>query len=190
MPVTEEQRALYIDRLAVCARDNDVAFAELARELEPMLRREARRITVPGAERDDVAQEALIALYVAVLAYDGERTFRPLATTVVRRRLASMLKTALRGKHRALNDLRLEQPVEQGEQLGDLLADRGPGPPELLDQRELLRRITLAARNLTPLERHALGGTLDGRAYRELGPQKTIDNALQRAQRRLREACA
>jgi RNA polymerase sporulation-specific sigma factor len=190
MPVLDEQWHLYVDRLARCARHNDVAFAALARALGSMLRREARRITVPGADRDDVAQEALLALYLAVLAYDGERAFAPLAVTVVRRRLAAILKAGLAGKHRALNDLRLEQTDAHGAPLADTLPDRRLGPFERAEQRERLGRITAAARCLTPLERHALAGLLAGASYEQLGPPKTIDNALQRARRRLREACA
>jgi RNA polymerase sigma factor (sigma-70 family) len=189
--VTARERELYVNRLASCARAGDeVAFAELARALAPMLYSEVGRIDVPGADRDDVGQEALLALYAAVLRYDGERAFGPLATTVVRRALVSMLRAALRGKHRPINDLRLEQRTEEGIELAELIADRGPGPFERVHEREQLRQITAAIGSLSALERRALAGTLEGRPYHDIGPAKAVDNALQRARKRLRKACA
>jgi RNA polymerase sporulation-specific sigma factor len=183
-------RELHLDRLARRAQDGDeAAFAELARSLTPLLRSEAQRIYVPGADRDDVAQEALVALHRAVLAYDGRRRFSALAITVIRRRLVSMLKAALRAKHQPLDDLRLEQTDEHGHQLGQWIADRAPGPFEQLQQREQLRQVAAAAGRLSELERRVLAGSLDGRSYAQLGPTKRVDNALQRARRHLREAC-
>jgi RNA polymerase sigma factor (sigma-70 family) len=191
MAVSSEQRALYINRLARCAQGgNQVAFGQLARQLAPLLGFEAQRIDVPGAEREDVVQEALLALHLAVLRYDGERPFAPLASTVVRRQLATMLRTSLRGKHRPLNDLRLEQTNEDGVELGAVIADRRPSPFEQVQQREQLRQITTAIQRLSELERRALAGRIDGRRYVELGSAKTVDNALQRARRRLHKACA
>ena len=112
MPVTTEQQTLYINRLAECARNgNELAFAQLARALGPLIGYESQRISVPGAERDDILQEALLALHAAVMSYDGEHPFTAFARFVIRRQLATMLKTALRRKHQPLStSRRFEQP--------------------------------------------------------------------------------
>ena len=194
MAISREQRYLYVDRLARLAHaGNELAFDQLARTLAGFVTREARRVYVRGAECDDVRQEALLALYEAVRAWDPQRQpFVPFARFVIRRRLATMIKSALRRKHQPLNTaLRWEQLVADGDDeftLGDAAWSRDLGPHERLEQREELRRLTAAASRLTELERHALGGRLSGIPYDALGEHKTIDNAIQRARRRLREA--
>jgi RNA polymerase sporulation-specific sigma factor len=195
MSVSAEQRERFVDRLAECAQGgNEVAFEGLARLLAPVIRQEARRFYhVPGADRDDVLQEALLALYLAVRAWDPQQPFEPFARLVMRRRLGSVLKMALAGKHRLLAGPRLEQPVRVAgveAPLGEVIPSREAGPHERLEQREQLQRLAAAARRLTELERRAVGGTISGVPYAQLGNPKSIDNALQRARRRLREACA
>jgi RNA polymerase sporulation-specific sigma factor len=196
MAVTAEQRHLYVDRLARLAHaGNELAFDQLARTLAGFVTGEARRVYVPGADHDDVRQEALLALYEAVRAWDSQRQpFVPFARFVIRRQLATMIKTALRRKQQPLNTaLRFEALVADGGHeltLGDITPSLEPSPHERLVQREQLQRLTAAASRLSELERHALGGRLSGVPYVALGEQKTIDNAIQRARRRLREVAA
>lgn len=193
MPVSYEQRDLFVNRLAECARGgNEIAFAQLARTLGPLIEHEARRIYVPGADRDDVVQEALLALHAAVMTYDGEHPFTAFARLVIRRQLVSMLKTALRRKHEPLSTgARFEQSkTEGGPRLGDVIADRAPGPYERAVPREQLERVTAAAGRLTELERRAIGGLLSGIPYDQLGSKKSIDNAVQPARKQLPKACA
>jgi RNA polymerase sporulation-specific sigma factor len=193
MSVSPEQRELYINRLVECARNgNEVAFAQLARALGPLIGHEAQRIYVPGAEREDVLQEALLALHAAVMSYDGEHPFPAFARFVIRRQLATMLRAALRRKHQPLSaSRRFEQPGRNGVALGDAIADRTLSPHERAELREELQRLTAAASRLSGFERYALGGFLSGIPYTQLGDDvKSIDNAMQRARRRLRKACA
>ena len=72
-----------------------------------------------------------------------------------------------------------------------MVADRSLGPHERVELREELQQLTAAASRLSELERHALGGFLSGIPYTQLGDEvKSVDNAIQRARRRLRRACA
>jgi RNA polymerase sporulation-specific sigma factor len=196
MAVTAEQRYLDVDRLARLAHaGNELAFDQLARTLAGFVTREARRVYVRGTDRDDVRQEALLALYAAVRAWDPQQQpFVPFARFVIRRQLATMIKTALRRKQQPLNTaLRFEALVADGGYeltLGDITPSLEPGPHERLEQREKLQRLTAAASRLSDLERHALGGRLSGVPYDALGRHKAIDNAIQRARRRLCEAAA
>jgi RNA polymerase sporulation-specific sigma factor len=76
MAVSSEQCELFVNRLVECARNgNEVAFAELARTYRRLIGHEAQRIYLPGADREDVLQEALLALHAAVMSYDGEHSF-------------------------------------------------------------------------------------------------------------------
>jgi hypothetical protein len=107
--------------------------------------------------------------------------------------LGSVLKMALAGKDRLLAGPRLEEPVRVAgveTPLGELIPSREAGPHERLERREQLQQLAVAASRLTDLERRAVGGIISGVPYAALGETKSIDNALQRARRRLREACA
>lgn len=65
----------------------------------------ARDWHLPGADRDDVRQEARIALWEACLLYQPDRgPFPPFARLVVKRRLKDRLTAARRGKRAVLTD--------------------------------------------------------------------------------------
>jgi RNA polymerase sigma factor (sigma-70 family) len=62
-----------IDRLAVRAREDAAARAELVRRLLPVLRRWARRYAGRGATLDDLTQDAVLGMLRAASGYDPER---------------------------------------------------------------------------------------------------------------------
>ena len=133
----------------------------------------SRGYYIPGSDRDDVEQEALIALWVACKAYSPAEgvPFTSFASIVIKRRLASCLKYASRPSRLALSQAErdLERVQAREEQAG----------------RIELWEIVEASRSLTLLERTAVHrfvvGTYDCR-------DKQMDNALTRARRKLREA--
>lgn len=139
---------------------------------------------LPGGDRDDVRQEAAIALWQAVCDYQPGHgtTFKTFANLVIYRRLAAAIKNANRGKHLVLTrSARVTtdadgQPVD----LVELLPGRDM-VDDIADRHEL-HRIRLAATRLTTRERQALGWILDGKNYRG---RKDIDNAADRARRKL-----
>lgn len=68
----------------------------------PIARGIARDYRIPGLEQQDVAQEALIALWVAARGFDPEKgAFPPFARTVIHRHLGTLLRAALREKRHA-----------------------------------------------------------------------------------------
>ena len=128
---------------------------------------------IPGSDRDDVVQEALIALWVACQDYDPSHgvPFKTFARMVVHRRLASCLKYANRPSRLALT--RAERDLER-------FQDR-----ERQEARDRMWAMVEASRSFTHLERVAVQrhvqGTLDSR-------DKQMDNALTRARQKLRRA--
>lgn len=154
---------------------------ELVRQWLPFACNVASRdYFLPGGDRDDVRQEAAIALLSAIRSYDKETgtPFSAFLVMVVRRRMSTMIRLAHGLKHQALNSFTELNPETTAGSVD---------PAVLAEQRETLRRF--AECPLTPLERRAVALTAVGATYEEVGGStKSVDNALQRARKKLREA--
>lgn len=141
----------------------------------------ARDYHLPGAGRDDVKQEALIALWYGLRSHDPARApLRTWLASCIRKRLGSAVRDACRLKHGPLNDAVTLAEGEKGPggTLVPLQARPGWTPAPSASVAEILAR-------LTPLEQRAVVGVACGMEYAEIGPAKTVDNALHRARRKL-----
>lgn len=153
---------------------------------------------LPGGDDDDVRQEALIALWVAARGFDREFgvPFSTFARLVIHRRLGTAVRFATRGKHRMLTESVREVELEDGPAPAvELLVEPHGDQVEQLMQRDEVRRIVEVIGGMTDLERTAIvGHVFEGRSYQALvdeGPFRDytqVDNALQRAREKLREA--
>lgn len=174
------------------ADGDELAFARVCRhpEVAEVLLRAGSRYYAPGLDRDDFRQEARLALLAAVRSWNavhGREGFLGFAAMVVKRRLMSVVKTALREKHQVLSyaaDLGSPVPGFEGGTLADALPG-GTDPAEVLVQREEMGTLLRRVANLSELERLAVAVLLSGEGY---AGDKQIDNALQRARRKLRRA--
>lgn len=184
-----------------------VAFARAgsSRAVEHLLKRyrrfvesKARSYFLAGGELDDVVQEGMIGLYKAIRDYRTGRLtrFRSFAEMCITRQIVTAVKSASRNKHVPLNDyLSLQSRCggdEDGSMVIDVLADPDFSDPErILFERRTLQHVRRHAREgLSGLERVVFEGYLEGRTYQEMAaelrrPSKTIDNALQRAKRKI-----
>jgi len=134
---------------------------------------------IPGADRQDVEQEALIALWEACRSYDPDRgPFQPYAATVIRRRLVDAVKSATRHKALVLTTSARDRDLPHLHQVTDRC-----------ETNEEIRQVLEAITRLTAWERHCVIGTASGLTYAEIGgPAKRVDNTLHRARRKLRAA--
>src|SRR3954469_16074725 len=99
----------YLARRA--ATGDGAAFAELARRYQPLLGA-AAHVGPEGGDVDDARQHALIGLFVACRATDGQRSFAGIAKLNVRWELARARRDAATRKHRVLTHaLRDETPA-------------------------------------------------------------------------------
>jgi RNA polymerase sporulation-specific sigma factor len=190
--------ALWERRLIERAKRGDrVAQAELVELYEPLVRGIARRLYLPGGDRDDLAQHARLGVIDATRSWDPSRRvpFRAFAWLCAVREARMAVNSARSGKHQAVNGARpLDDAGGDGLPLAETLAATGRGdedPEAKVLAREWLNEILARARTLTPLERRSLELSLNGLGYREiaatLGVQpRAVNNALQRARRKLR----
>ena len=168
---------------------DEAALAALIARMMPLIRRGAAACRAPGLEFDDAVQEGLIGLFDAVRSYDpaqGTR-FAAYAGACILHAQRDARRRALRKKHAPLN---FSVPLPDALPLTGSL----DGPEELAIAGEeyaaVLQRIRTG---LSVLERRALLANLDGqslaRTARALDcSEKTVQNALARARRKLRGA--
>jgi RNA polymerase sporulation-specific sigma factor len=110
--------------------------------------------------------------------------------------MITAVKSAARQKHALLNDYvslqRNFNDDESGGCLMDVVRDsRVADPEKVILERRMLQQARGAAReDLSSLEHRVLNGYLEGRTYQEMAgtlsrAPKAIDNALQRAKRKV-----
>lgn len=169
----------------------------LLRKYHGLIETRARSYFLRGAERDDVIQEGRIGLLKAIRGFSDHWLggFRSFAATCVTRQMISAVKCACRHKHGPLNRyVSLDADESEGEEacLRDLLpGDRELCPETIALRREMGWRVSGAIdRSLSKLERDVLRQYAQGSSYREIAVElganlKQIDNALQRAKRKL-----
>jgi RNA polymerase sigma factor (sigma-70 family) len=137
---------------------------------------------LPGADREDVEQEALVALWDAARRHDPERgPFPAFARAVIHNHLKGRLTWANARKRRLVTDALREWDAPA-------VADH-----DRLEAQAELRTVRDALPALTELERVSVIGLASGCTYVELcqlagATPKQVDNAIQSGRRKLRAA--
>lgn len=162
------------EELAVKAAGDSGAAAELISRVLPPIRALAHSIEPSLSE--DLLQEGLMAALAAIDRYDPSRG----------RAVTFFVQCA---KNRMLTEVGRISPIGGGEEVIEELADENAdaGGDERFDA--LYAAIGSC---LTPLERGVVSLYLAGLSYRETAAElsvseKSVDNAMQRARRKLRE---
>ncbi len=199
-PLVERLSDDELARLAFEAqRGDEKSLERVLLELSGMVRAVSRVYYLAGAERDDVIQEGMIGLFMAVMNYDTNKgkSFLGFAKVCVNNRIASAVKSASRKKHSPLNfyistgpDLNWD---ERTDELVTAFSHDGITDPESLIIRREDERITMRdlLDVLTPLENNVLICYLQGMSYEEISksigrPRKSVENAVFRIRRKLR----
>ena len=177
---------------------DEAALERVLMELSGMVRGISRSYYFIGADHDDVIQEGMIGLFLAVMNFDTNRhtNFKIFAQTCITNRIAAAVKTAARKKHSPLNYYVSMGPGGPDETKKDrfleLIANDSLSDPESLIIRREDDRL---ARNdleklLTSLEQSVLICYLEGMAHKEISvrlgkTQKSVGNAIFRVKKKL-----
>jgi RNA polymerase sporulation-specific sigma factor len=161
------------------------AGAEWSEVCERVARAAARTRYWPGATDDDVLQEARIGVAKALRDWDpaAGSAFVPFALLCARRQVDPAVIAAS-----------LDAPAGRDQagdgvgSLSDLLWSPGDDPLRIVIARDEVRRLLARIGKLTPLEREVVTRVaLLGEDYDQVDENvKRVDNALQRARRKLR----
>lgn len=168
--------------------DND-AISELITRLLPVVHLRAREYS-GTVEWEDLVQEGLIGVLAAIYRYrpGGEAGFRTYASACINNSMRTALRKASRQKRRSCGvDVSLDAETLE-------LSDMEPGPEERVIAREEFNRINrIIAQELSVFERDVVTLHLSGCGYREIAQrlqvsEKSVDNALSRVRRKLRDS--
>lgn len=158
---------------------------------ERIARHATRGYYLPGAEHEDLVQEARIGVMKAITSYRPDRgcTFATFAATCARAEVVNAVHWATRNKRTVFDRARrFDEPIgDDGLTLGDFVAALDGDPEHVALQHERVRAVLAALDDLTPLERECVvRAHIYGEPYDDIGPRKRVDNALQRAGVKLR----
>ncbi|MEE0868549.1 MAG: sigma-70 family RNA polymerase sigma factor [Ruminococcus sp.] len=185
---TYSYNSLDDNTLARLSKDgDDNAFNELAMRYLNTINFIARKYSAEGYEQNDFVQEGLLALLYACRTFDknGSSGFKNYMSVVVERRFISIIRKS--SAQKAVP----KSALVQLDDLGDTLEDLSQTPEELLMCREHLKMVLDKLKNVlskTEFEVVMLYG--NGLGYKEIAKklsisEKSADNALQRARRKI-----
>ena len=166
--------------------DND-AMEQLCAEYKDTVRMLARPYFLIGADRDDLIQEGMIGLLGSVYGYDPDEgvRFETFATVCISNRIKSAVRNQLRSKHMPLNGYVDIDDVEISDDMSD--------PQTMIIMQERFEDLSESIeKKLTHLEKDVLRLHIGGHNYSSIAEMlsisvKSVDNALQRARKKLKE---
>ncbi|MGN1433871.1 MAG: sigma-70 family RNA polymerase sigma factor [Ruminococcus sp.] len=166
---------------------DDNAFNELAMRYLNTINFIARKYSAEGYEQNDFVQEGLLALLYACRTFDedGSSGFKNYMSVVVERRFISIIRKS--STQKAVP----KSALVQLDELGDTLEDLSQSPEELIMCREHLKTVLDKLKNvLSKIEFEVVMLYGNGLSYKEIAkmlsiPEKSADNALQRARRKI-----
>ena len=145
----------------------------------PLVRGRASVFSGGGYESEDLVQEGLVALLAAMRGYrpDCNASFKTFAYACVTNRMLTAVKRFSKARTAPIGEY-------------DAAAEHSCDPLEIISRQELL-----CDKTLSELEKNAFRLYLDGYSYREMAASlqsttKAVDNALQRARKKLRQSMA
>lgn len=160
--------------VARAQRGDEAACEALVARFRPHAATLARRLFLQGGEIEDLTQEGMLGLWAGIRDFDPAKgaRFAPFAELCIHRRIVSAIRAANRRKHFPIN-----------------------GAVPLIEAQSARPEPTPAANvpfgRLSKFERFVLGRHAEGMSYDEISAglscsKKAVDNALQRAKKKVR----
>ena len=187
------------EQLVLLAQGGDGEAEEyLIRKYKEAIKAKARLYFIVGADNEDIVQEGMIGIFKAIRSFDGSRetSFRTFADLCINRQILSAIKQAARRKHSPLNmSVSLNKPISDNNRiitLAETLSSGSSSDPEaqLLIKEALDQVGERGGKALSEFEAVVWTQSLQGRSCREIAlllerTPKSVDNAIQRAKRKL-----
>lgn len=166
---------------------DDNAFNELAMRYLSTINFIARRFSAQGYEQKDFVQEGLLGLLYSCQTFDenGTSSFKNYMSVIVQRRFISIIRHL--NAQKAVPDSALVQIDD----IGENIEDKSQTPEELVMCREHLKSVFDRLKSmLSKTEFDVLTMYGNGLSYSSIAQklsisEKSVDNALQRARRKI-----
>ena len=177
------------ESLVLLARKGDEsAMAALILGIIPLVKARAKAMAGKNLEADDLAQEGMLGFLSAVYSFKpgGEATFRTYASACINNRIISAVRTQLSRKNMPLN---YSVPLNEDDTLQQ---DTEADPQNIvLAQEETSRLLGILNGQLSGFEKKVIRHYLSGLSYEQTAQKlgttsKAVDNALQRAKKKLK----
>ncbi len=164
------------------------AFSALTERYFPSADYHASRFSSSPEEKEDLSQEGMMGFISAVYSYkeDGGASFSTFANHCIKNRIISAVRTE-NSKKRIPSELFV--PLDEQE---NFISSLGTPEESLISQSESERIYSLIKDVLTEKEQQIFHLYLSGISYGEIAreagcTQKSVDSALQRVRKKLRE---
>ena len=184
------------EELCEKAKEGDVeAESYLINKYQNLVRGKAKTLYLLGGDREDLIQEGMIGLFIAVRDFDKSKNamFSTFANLVCERRMYNAIKAGQAGKNLPLNTyISLYAGQASGEDADDIklinnLRASSLFEPEgfVVDKENTIFLLEKLSESLSKLEEEVLDFYLSGKDYVEIAEAlerspKSIDNALVR----------
>ncbi|MBS7176415.1 Stage 0 sporulation protein H [uncultured Ruminococcus sp.] len=165
---------------------DNTSFVELISRYLDLIDAKLTQFHCSGAEREDVKQEALMALLNAVKLYDPDKETR--FSTFASRCVENSVLRSL--QHRNTKKARLLSDAVSIDEAKEIAVQENP-EDLYIDQEGYHVMLGKIEVNLSEFEKNVLFSYLDGNSYAQISTQfgasqKSVDNALQRVRRKLK----
>lgn len=170
--------------------ESNKRLASVVNSFMPYIEQKISGLNLPGLDKDDLRQEAFVALFSAIESFDSSRgaAFSTYAITCINNRLADAVRVSSNGKNRLLNE-----SVSLSDE-DDPVSVIGEASPEesAIAREEFMRVRNKMDAVLSDFEREALVMYSSGYRYAEIAERlnttpKAVSNAIQRARKKLRQ---
>ena len=151
-----------------------------------------------GAEKDDLLQEALLGLFKAIKEYNPDKncSFKSYACVCIKRHIITIIRSSTRQKHNPLNNyISFNMIMHEDKEvylLEKIVSDTIEDPENIVVLKERENMITYTVNKyLSEFEKKVLSCYFSGLSYIESSDVlktdvKSIDNALQRIKRKIK----
>lgn len=183
--------------IALVNRENTDAFIELAARYMSLIRAKAAALRTGSLlEPEDLYQEGLMGLLSAAHSYreSGSASFRTYAGICIYNQMVTACRSAASRKNLPLHNFVSLQDAEQNQSVeAAFVSDQAANPETLLIDRESLEGLKARIhQTLSKMEQEVLFLYLNNCTYHEIAdrlslPAKSVDNAIQRVRRKLKE---
>jgi RNA polymerase sporulation-specific sigma factor len=186
-------RSLPDEKLVTVLADQPQAFDILLERYRHLIAAIAKAHAVNAADAEDYVQEGMLGLLAAASSYAQDRSagFRTYAAVCIRNRIRNVSGKEHAASRRG-NDfsaLSLDDPENQ---TAELLADSDESPEDVVLEKELISELyAKLADVLSRQEQEIFWLSVNGFSYADIADRlhisaKSVDNAIQRARRKLR----
>jgi len=162
----------------LCVEGSEEAFRELMRRFHPRIVNVVYRYINDPVRAEEIAQEVFVRVYVHRERYRRTARFSTWIFTIA----LNLTKNEIRHRVRHSRLMSLDALTEMGSSVGFFLRERGKGPDEKVEERELQSIVNKAIVELPPKYRDAVVlRDLEGLSYEEVSDILSIPGGTVRS---------